>query len=118
VSSAELHREIEVITELSRKAIYENARTAVNQSEWSERNNGYLDRHRQASERVDELEAQKRGRLGKSKTLEGFIRDIESRPLAIVEFDEKLWVAVIDRATVDRNGAMTFRFRNGAEITA
>jgi len=30
---AELRSEIEVVTELSRKAIYENSRTAVNQTE-------------------------------------------------------------------------------------
>lgn len=115
---AELRREIEVVTELSRKAIYENARTAVNQSEWSEHNNAYLERHRQASERVDELEAQKRERLGKSKILEGFIRDIESRPLALDEFDDRLWLAIIDRVAVGRDGTMTFLFRNGTEITA
>jgi hypothetical protein len=57
---AELRNEIEVVTELSRKAICENARTAVNQTERAERNNAYLDRHRRASERVNELEAAKR----------------------------------------------------------
>ncbi|MCL2671622.1 MAG: recombinase family protein [Clostridiales bacterium] len=114
---AELHREIEVVTELSRKAIYENARTVVDQNEWSERNKGYLERHRQATERVEELETQKRERLGKSKILEGFISDIEKRPLAITEFDEKLWLAVIDRVTVGRDDTMVFRFRNGAEVT-
>ena len=115
---AELLREIEVVIELSRKAIYENARTAVNQTEWAERNNAYLDRHRRASEQVDELETAKRERLGKSKIIEGFIRDIENRPLAIAEFDEKLWLAVIDRVAVDRDGIMTFRFKNGSEVTA
>ena len=57
---AELQSEIDVVTELSRKAIYENARTAINQTEWAERNNAYLERHRKASERVDDLEAIKR----------------------------------------------------------
>jgi len=71
-----------------------------------------------ASERVDELEAVKRERLGKGKIIEGFIKDIESPPLAIAEFDEKLWLALIDQVTVDRDGIMTFRFKNGAEVTA
>jgi len=115
---AELRREIVVVTELSRKAIYENARSAVNQREWSERNNGYLERHRKATERIDELETEKRERLGKGKVFEGFIRDIGSRPLALTEFDDKLWTAVIDRLTVGRDGTMTFRFKNGTEITA
>ena len=30
----ELHREIEVVAEFSRKAIYENAHTPINQDEW------------------------------------------------------------------------------------
>lgn len=114
----ELQREIEVVTELSRKAIYENARTTVDQSKWSERNNSYLERHRKATERTLELETAKRERLAKSKTLDIFIRDIESRPLAITEFDEGLWLAVIDRVTVATDGTMTFTFRNGTEITA
>ena len=115
---AELFREIEVVTELSRKAIYENARSAVDQKEWTERNNAYLGRHRKAKERGDELESAKRERFGKGKIIEGFIKDIENRPLAIDGFDEKQWLAVIDQVTVNQDGAMTFRFKNGSEVTA
>lgn len=118
IELTELCNEIEVVTELSRKAIFENAHKAVNQTEWAERNNAYLDRHRKASERVDELEATKRERLGKAKIIEGFIKDIESRPLVITEFDDKLWLAVVDTVTVGRDGTMVFRFRNGTEVTA
>ena len=114
----ELHRELEVVTALSRNAVLENARTAVNQTEWSERNNAYLERHHRASKRANELEAAKRERLGKAKTIEIFIKDVESRPLVISEFDENLWLAVIDTATVAQNSAITFRFRNGSEIIA
>ncbi len=116
VELAEVRNELEVVSELSRKAIYENARTAMSQNEWSERNNSYLERHRQASQRLEELEAQKRERLGKDKILEGFIRDIQSRELAITEFDEKLWLAVVVCVTVTVGGGMTYRFKNGAEI--
>ena len=64
---------------------------------------------------VDSLRAEY---AGKGKIIEGFIKDIESRPLAIAEFDEKLWLAVIDQVTVYRDGIMTFRFKNGSEVTA
>ena len=114
----ELHSELEVVTALSRNAVLENARTAVNQTEWSERNNAYLERHHRASERLDELEATKRERLGKAKAIEVFIKDIENRALVITEFDEKLWLAVIDTATVAQDSTMTFRFKNGSEVTA
>lgn len=48
----ELQREIEVVTELSKKAIYENASMAVNQDEWSKCNNSYLERHQKATGRL------------------------------------------------------------------
>ena len=63
------------------------------------------------------MEATKRERLGKAKIIEGFIKDIENRPLAITEFDDKLWLTVIDKATVGRDGTITFKFKNGTEIT-
>lgn len=113
----ELRGEIEVVSELTRKAIYENARTVIDQKEWAERNNTYLDRHRKASERVDELESTRSERIGKAKMIDRFIRDIGSRPLALTAFDEKLWLAVTDTATVNRDGHITFKFRNGSEIT-
>jgi len=91
-------------------------RNNQDQKDWTERNNAYLERHRKASEQVDELEAIKRERLGKGKIIEGFIKDIENRSLAIAEFDEKLWLAVIDQVTVDQDGALTFRFKNGSEV--
>ncbi len=115
---AELLREIEVVTELSRKAIYENARTAQSQNAFNERNDGYLERHRKATERIDELETAKRERLAKGKTLDRFIADIEKRPLALTEFDETFWLTTVDRVTVGIDGEMAFRFRNGTEITA
>jgi len=52
----ELGREIEVVIELSRKAIYESAHVAFSQDEFNERNNGYMERHRKATERIAELE--------------------------------------------------------------
>ena len=64
------------------------------------------------------MEATKRERIGKAKTIDGFIKDIKSRPLVITEFDEKLWLAVIDTVMVAQDGTMTFKFKNGSEITA
>lgn len=118
IELAERQNEIEVVTELSRKAIYDNARTAQNQSDFNERNNAYLERHRKATERIEELDTAKRERLAKGKMLDRFIADIQSRPLIITEFDESLWLAVIDRVTVATDGTMIFIFKSGAKITA
>ena len=113
---AELNREIEVITDLSRKAIYENAHSDVSQADWNTRNGGYLDRHRVATERVAALEADKRRRKSRARILETFIRNITASPQMLTEFDEKLWTAAIDRVTVMLDDGLVFRFKDGTEV--
>jgi hypothetical protein len=39
-------------------------------------------------------------------------------PLERMIPDETLWLTVIDTATVTQDGTMTFRFKNGSEVTA
>ena len=85
--------------------------------DFNDSNNGYLERRLQAAERVAEPETVKRERLAKAKAIEGFIRDIEKRPLALTEWDEALWLAVVDYVTVGTDGGMAFAFCNGTEVT-
>jgi len=116
IELAELQREIEVVSELTRKSIYENARFGVNQDEFNERHQGYMERHLEATERVTELEDKQRNRQNKSLTLERFIREIETRPLVIDEFDERLWLAAIDKVIVHGADDIQFNFRDGTSI--
>lgn len=112
----DLRQEIEVVSELTRKCIYENARFGINQDEFNERHYGYIERHRIATERIAELEALSTKRCEKNRTLESFIRDIEIRPLLIDEFNEKLWIAIVDKATVLPDGRLVFTFKDSTDI--
>jgi len=111
-----LRREIEVVTDLSRKAIYESAMVSVSQDEWSERNNSYLERHRKATQRVTEIEKLKRERQNKSLVLDTFIKGIESYSLVLEEFDEKLWAVAVENVKVMPDGRMMFYFKDGTEV--
>jgi len=113
----ELHREIEVVAELSRKAIYENAHTAFNQDEWHERNNGYLGRHRKALERVTELERVKRDRQTQSLMLDGFIQSLKACKNVLEDFDDRLWMAAIDKVAVQSDGRLVFIFKDSRQVT-
>jgi hypothetical protein len=113
---AKLHQEVAVVAELHRKAIEENARTAQDQDEFNKQNDAYLERHREATERIDELEAARRDKIVKAKTLDRFISDIAKRPLVLTEFDAPLWLTTVDKVTIAAGAAMTFTFRNGTQI--
>jgi len=73
----------------------------------NERNNGYLERHRKATERKAALEEAKRRRKSRARILETFLRSIAS-PQGLTEFDEKLWTAAIDRVTVMLDDRLVF----------
>ena len=113
--ATELRREIEVVEELSRKAIYENAHTAMNQEEFSERSNGYFERRNLAADRIAEIEKEITRRRNTARLLEKFIRDMKNSPLTLTEFDEKLWAASIENVTV-YHGKLEFRFRDGTQV--
>lgn len=112
----ELQREIDVVAELLRKAVYENARIAQNQDEFNERNNRYWERHRKATERFNQLEEIKRERQAKSLSLGTFIRELESSPSVVEEFDERLWAVAVDTVTVTKDVKLHFRFKDGTEV--
>lgn len=82
---AKLLEEVEVVTELSRKAIAENTHAGMNQEEFDERNNRYLERYQQARARIEFLELEKQRLIAKSKILDRFIGDIMNSPLVIAE---------------------------------
>ena len=114
----ELHREIEVVAELSRKAIYENAHTPINQAKWHEWNNGYPERHPKGSECVTDLEGLKREQQSKSLIPESFINNLNRHKEVLEDFDDLLWSAAIDTVTVLQNGKLLFFFKDGTKMSS
>ncbi len=112
---ARLRQELEVVAELSRKAIHRNAHSPNSQE--TSVHQGYLERYEQARVRIETLEQEKLKRTTKSKTIGRFIRSISGTSELLTQFDEALWTAVVDSVTVMRDGGMAFRFKNGANIT-
>ncbi|HNW87631.1 MAG TPA: hypothetical protein PKJ47_11925 [Candidatus Limiplasma sp.] len=104
-------RDLELVSALARKNIAQTARAAGE----SDCGYGHLERFRQVNELITMLEADKVKRLAKANALERFVREVESRPLVLEAFDEKLWLAVVDQVTVGVDGMMMYRFRNGTD---
>ena len=108
-----MHREFEVVAELSSKEIHRSAHSLERQEETS--SSGYLERYKLAKERIETLEQEKLKRTAKSKAIGHFICGIRKSAALITEFDETLWIAVVDNVTVTKTGEMVFQFKNGFE---
>ena len=65
---------------------------------------------------MQELQDKKAARLSRKVLLDGLIHTIEASDVLADTFDEKLWRLMVEKATVDTDGKLTFTLRNGMEI--
>lgn len=112
-----LLEEIDVVTELTKRCIAENSQTAQNQAEYKARYNGFVTRCEKAKTRVEELRSIKNARQAQADAIGAFMFEVQEL-VTLSEFDEKLWLTVIDTVTVYADGRMTLKFQGDTEINA
>jgi len=111
-----LNEEIAVVAELVKVCVNENATSAQSLEEYTKKYNGLSGRYDKAAARLGELTAEKDRRSSQDRDIRLFIEALKKQPLVLEEWDERLWVALIDKATVFRDGRIVFRFKGGSEI--
>lgn len=112
-----LLEEIDVVTELTKRCIAENSQTAQDQEEYTARYNSFVERYEKAKSRVEELRTMKAAREAQAEAIGAFMFEVQELD-TLTEFDEKLWLTVIDTVTVHADGRLTFKFQGGTEIDA
>ena len=108
-------KEIDVVTELTKRCIAENSQTAQNQEEYAARYNGFVERYEKAKARLEQLRTTKAAREAQAEAIGAFMFEMQELD-TLTEFDEKLWLTTIDTVTVHADGRMTFKFQGGTEI--
>lgn len=111
-----LNEEITVVAELVKACVRENASTAQSQEEYAKKYNGLLARYEKATARLAEVAAEKERKRNQDREIRLFMEALKKQPLVLEEWDERLWIAIVDRATVFRDGRIVFRFKCGSEI--
>lgn len=111
-----LLREMEVVTELTKKCIEENSTTVQDQKEYSARYNGYVDRYDTLKSLYDDLAAELERKREKANAIDRFIHTVKSRENLLTEFDQHLWLTTIETVLITKEGKMRFRFFDGTEI--
>ena len=93
-----------------------NASTAQSQEEYAKKYNGLLARYEKATARLAELSAEKERKHDHDRELRLFIETLKKQSLVLEEWDERLWIVILDRSTVFRDGKIVFKFKSGSEI--
>ena len=110
--------EQEVVTELIRKCIAQNATDALDQEDYARRYAALMDRYEAAAAQLAELNEKKQAREDQASMIGGFLFELRERDEALSEFDPYIWAITLDVVTANSDGSLVFRFRNGLEVTA
>ena len=110
-----LLEKIDVAAERTKRCIAENSQTAQNQEECAARYNGFGGRYEKIKAQLEQLRATKAVQEAQAEAIGAFMFEVQELD-ALTEFDEKLWLTIIDTVTVHTDGRMTFIFQGGTEI--
>ena len=109
--------EMTIASELMKEHIKKNASVAQSQESCTLEAGRIEERYNAALEHYTALEAEWKKRVRKSKELTAFISMLKKQPLVVTEWDERLWITMLDTATVQRDSRTVYRFKNDMEIT-
>jgi site-specific DNA recombinase len=111
-----LTEEIEVLAEMVKACVKENAASAQSQEEYTKKYSALVKRYEKTSARLDALATEKSRKQDRDRELRLFIESIKKQPLVLEVWSERLWVGLLEKATVFHDGRMVFQFKNGTEI--
>ena len=101
---------------LAENLISKNAIQAMNPDEFERRYNEYNAEHIAVTKKINKKKQTIKDRKSKALCLQAFVKELKKEEQPLQEFDEIVWCYLVERATVNRDGSVSFLFRNGAEI--
>ena len=113
---ARLQNELEVTAELIRKAIDDNAHTALDQQAYQQRYNDLCQRYEKAQARLGELETQRLERTAQRVKIRMFLEQLDAHEMLVETFDEVLWYSTVEFVTVYADRRVVFTFRAGRQV--
>ncbi len=104
------------ISELTDSLINQNARAAGSQEEYQKQYDLYSERFGRAKEEYEELKSAKEEKERKAADISLFEAEFRKSECRLTEFDARLWHTLLEKATVNTSGTVSFLFTDGTVI--
>ena len=109
--------EIEIVSELVKKLIRDNSSVAQSQDDYHAKYNELSLRYDEAKKALEEAMQDKIYMQGQGMKLQSFLESLKQKESVLDEWNEELWMIMVEKATVHRDKSITFKFYNGKETT-
>ena len=108
--------ETQVVAELVKAAVKENASTAQSQEAYLQKYDALTERYEKAAAELERLQNLRTARSQQDKKMALYIRTLKKQPEVMHDWNDTIWTVMIEKAVIHRNGEITFVFANGTEI--
>ena len=105
-----------IITELVKNLIHENASTKLDQDEYVQKYDSLNQRYENATKILEDLQAEKQRRLEQDNAIALYIKTLKKNPTLLEEWDDTIWMVMVEKAVIHKDKRIIFKFYNGAEI--
>ena len=109
-------QETEVVANLVKSLVKENASTPKSQEEYLSKYEALQLRYNTAVERLEEIKKEYSRRQKQSIAIDAFIKTLEESDLILTDWDDALWNALVEKGIVHQDASITFVFKSGKEI--
>lgn len=105
--------ELVVTSELVNKLVKENSKTSISMDEYNKKYEELSNRYERIQARQEELLKLRNEKQGQAIRMKVFITSLSESEDQLSDWNERIWMLLIESATVHRDSSITFKFHNG-----
>ena len=109
--------EIEIVAGLVEKLVQENASKIQDQDDYETRYQALTERYDKAKDELEKSNDDLLLKKDRQKNLEAIVTKMEELDTVLLEWSDEIWLMLIEEAVVHESGTLTFKFKNGYNIT-
>ena len=113
----ELQNKMEVISGLVDKMIKENTRTTQDQVEFNRRYDELSTQYESEKNALDKALEKRAYKQSQEIKMKAYLEEIKKADNYLPEWSNDLWMLMVEKAIVNKDKTITFKFTSGTEIT-
>jgi site-specific DNA recombinase len=96
--------------------IKENSKSGMSQDDYNKKYGELMNRYERTKEKHEDLIKSRNIKKSQAINLKSFIANLKRADDKLLEWNENIWMLLVNSATVHRDTSITFRLKNGKEI--
>jgi len=111
-----INDELIITAELVNKLVKENSKTSISLDDYNKKYEELSNRYEKLQTKQEELLKVKSDKQGKALKMKSFLANLSQSEDELDDWNESLWMLMVDSASVHKDTSITIKFHNGNEI--